>query len=465
MMSVATVHNKDSALAQKLEDLRGEIYRDYKTRTPKSKALHERAARSLAAGVSGNLRYFPPYPLYMTHASGSKTFDVDGNSYIDCLMGNGPMLLGHRHPDVDASIRQHQDKGSLIFNPDIVVECAELLQELVPCAEQVRFLNSGTEAVFTAVRIARAFAQKNKIVKFYGHYHGQDDQFLIGRGSSPTVTSGGVPEESVANTIILEFHDIDAVRKRLEKDSDIAAVLLDPSMQTSGVWPADKAYLVELRRLTEKCGVVLIFDEVITGFRMGPGGAQEHYGVTPDLAVFAKALGNGEKLSAVAGRREVMDTVVPGDPSSSFSAGGNKVFQSGTGNDCTSAVAAAIAAMKAYRQLKLTGGYEVLNKISGNLAEGLVSVFAKYGIRCHVNRWNSLLSIYLSEHDSSIRACQESDNRVLSLFLLGLLNEGVFLIPTAANIFLSFAHTQDDVSDILAATETVLDKYRFEEVA
>jgi len=450
--------------AQEISRLRDQVYSAYTAKTPKSKALHERALKSLAGGVSGNLRYFPPYPLYMTHGAGSKTFDVDGNSYIDCLMGNGPMLLGHRHPDVDASIRLHQDKGSLIFNPDIIVECAELLQELVPCAEQVRFLNSGTEAVFSAVRIARAHTQKSKLIKFFGHYHGQDDQFLIGRGTSPTIISGGVPNDSVANTVMLEFNDIDAVRSKLEQDNEIAAVLLDPSMQTSGVWPADKDYLVELRRLTEKHGVILIFDEVITGFRMGPGGAQRHYGVTPDMAVFAKAFANGEKISAVVGRHGVMDAVIPGDPSSGFAASGEKAFQSGTGNDCTSGVAAAIASMTAYKRLESTGAYGYLNELTRELSDGLVSTFSRHGIRCHVNQWNSLLSMYLSDQEPGYRACQQSDNKILSLFLHGLLGEGVFLIPTSANMFLSFAHTKDDITNILTAAEIVLDKYQFKGV-
>ena len=445
--------------------LRASVFREYESKTPGSKSVHERAVRSLAAGVSGNLRYFPPYPLYMTHGDGGYTFDVDGNRYIDCLMGNGPMLLGHRHPSVDECIRKHQNKGSLIFNPDIIVECAELLQELVPCAEQVRFLNSGSEAVLTAVRFARAHTQKNKFIKFYGHYHGQDDQFLIGRGLSPTMVSGGVPPESVANTVILEFNDIDVVERKLEEDNDIAAILLDPSMQTGGVWPANKDYLIELRRLSDKHGVVLIFDEVITGFRMGPGGAQKELGVTPDLAVFAKALGNGEKIAAVVGRAAVMDAVIPGDPSSSFSAGGQKAFQSGTGNDCTTAVAAAIAALKEYRRLDSDGAYESLDDRARRLGEGLVRAFAGHGIRCHVNRWRSLMKVYLSDEDPSFRALQQADNTILSMFLHALLNEGVFLIPTASNFFLSFAHSDEDVSCVIAAAEAVLEKYQFGKLA
>ncbi|GAG87968.1 unnamed protein product, partial [marine sediment metagenome] len=260
--------SKESIDSNKLATLREKIYADYAARTPKSRAAYGRSRLALAGGVSGSLRFFPPYPLYMTHGQGSRTCDVDGNEYIDCFLCNGPLLLGHRHPDVLASLREYESAGTIIYNPEFMVECAELLKRLVPAAELVRFLDSGSEAVLMAARIARAFTGRNKVVKFFGHYHGQDDQFLIGRGLSTDIISAGVPLEAVANTVVIEFDDIEVVRQTFDEDDDIAAVILDPAMFAGGLWPADEGYIKALRQLTAEREIILIFDEVITGFRV-----------------------------------------------------------------------------------------------------------------------------------------------------------------------------------------------------
>lgn len=295
---------------EKLAELREKVFQAYMERTSKSKQMYDRACKSLPSGVSGNVRAYEPYPLYTTHGKGSKICDVDGNEYIDCFLCAGPLLLGHCHPEVIEGMKREIDRGLLTYNPDLVVECAELLKEIVPCAQKVRFLNTGTEAVLSAVRIARGFTGKNKIIKFYGHYNGQDDQFLIAISDiKDEAVSIGIPKESLRNTVLLRYDDIDALTRKLDEDNDIAAVILDPQMNMGGLFPATSGYLKEVRQLTKGHGVILIFDEVITGFRVALGGAQEYFGVIPDLAVFSKAMASGEKLAAVVGKDEVMSIV------------------------------------------------------------------------------------------------------------------------------------------------------------
>jgi glutamate-1-semialdehyde 2,1-aminomutase len=460
-----TAMESNSGSSNKLISLREQIYEDYATKTPKSGAYYERLSRSLAAGVSGSLRFFEPYPLYMTNGEGSRTYDLDGNEYIDCFLCNGPLLLGHRHPEVMASRKRLENVGPIIYNPEFLMECSELLQCLVPGAELIRFLDSGSEAVLTAVRIARAFTGKNKIVKFFGHYHGQDDQFLIGRGFTTEIISKGVPVEAVANTIVIEYSDIDAIKQKINEDDDIAAVILDPAMFAGGLWPAEEGYLKALRQLTEERGVVLIFDEVISGFRIAAGGAQEHYGITPDLMTFAKAFSGGGSLSAVAGKADIMNGVVPNSASDAFDLKAMGTYQSGTTNDDTMSLASSIGALSAYKRLGESGDYKRLNSLAESFSQGFAKKFDECGVPCHVNQWGPLLRFVLSDGEASAKAHHEVDKTVLSLFILALMTEGVLLsMPTSGPIYLSFAHTEADIDSILEKTELVLRKYKFAEL-
>jgi len=439
------------------ERLRDEIYADYRQKTPGSYQLFARAREVLVGGVSGNLRYFAPYPFYMTHGQGCKTWDVDGNDYIDCFSGNGPLLLGHNHPAVVAAIDALKGCGSLPVNPPALVDCAELITQIVPCAERVRFLNTGTEAVMTAVRYARAFTGKNKVLKFYGHYHGQQDPFLFGLDPSDTPFSAGVPQASLSATLICGYGDMAGVARLLETDRDIAAVILDPAMHAGGLWGSRQEDLQTLRRLTEAHGVVLIFDEVITGCRLALGGAQEYFGVTPDLVTMAKALAAGEKLALVAGKETIMRVVDP-----EAEAGTPRVFQSGTVNDGTAALAATTAALKTYQQLAEQGGYQRLGDKALRLKQGLVESFGRQGIGCQVNQLASMLQIYLTAEPVTFESSQGLNTAALELFYLALINEGILLsIPTSNHIYLSFAHGQADIDRILQKVDVVLEKYPF----
>jgi len=434
---------------------RQDIVAAYRRQTTASAAAYERGSRALAGGTTGNLRHFPPYPLYFQGGDGARMTDLDGRSYIDCFLCNGPMLLGHRHPAVMAEIRRHDRLGSLLVNPLLAVELAELLQEVIPAAARVRFLNSGTEAVMAAVRYARAFTGRGRIVKFFGHYHGQDDQFLVGLGPTPEALGRGIPAAAVSQSALVPYGDLPALDAVLAA-GDVAAVILDPAMHSGGLWGSTPEYLRGVRELATRHGALLIFDEVITGFRLALGGAQGLHGVTPDLATFAKALGAGEKLAAVVGSEEVMRCLDPRAP------GGATVFQSGTGNDGTVALAAALAAVTEYRRLDGQGGYAQLDALAARLATGLRAAFARRSVPCHVNQLGPMLQIFMSGAKPGFVAFSSLDTGPVALFYLALINEGVLLsLPTSNHIYLSFAHTAADIDEIVAKAGVVLDRYDF----
>ena len=447
----------------KIETLRDQVVADYERKTPGSRALFERATMALPGGVSGNLRYFPPYPLYMSSGKGCRTIDVDGAAYIDCFSCNGPLLLGHRHPAVMAGMARLEAMGSLIMNPEIMVECAEKLRQVIPSAERVRFLNSGTEAVMSALRYARAYTRKPKVVKFYGHYHGQDDQVLLGVAPNRQPFGDGVPESSQDNTLTLPCGDVQALDDLFAARDDIAAVIVDPAMHGGGLWGVTREFLAALRTRTRDAGIVLIFDEVITGFRMGLGGAQAYYGITPDLTTLAKALSGGERLAAVVGSAEIMQVT---DPRAEEDVA--RVFQSGTGNDGTFGLAAALGAIGEYERLEKAGEYEALwHRVEG-LEVAIRAAFQKHGIGIHVNRLCSLMQLFITDLETDLEPQYEDyvglDNTLLDLLHLALINEGVILsLPTSDHVYFSFVHNQAAFDEISTALTTVLEKYPFAE--
>lgn len=442
---------------KQLEEIQQAIFSAYQQRTPTSALLYERACKSLAGGTTGNLRYFQPYPFYEKGGEGSRVYDVDDNEYIDCFLCNGPLLLGHNHPAVLASIEKYKSTGPLVVNPAIIIDAAELVQETVPCAERIRFLNSGTEAVIMAVRYARAYSGKSKVIKFYGHYHGQHDQFLTGLGTSNDPFGAGVPAATTSNTLLSPYGDIDELTQIIKANDDIAAVILDPAMHAGGLWGSTSGYLQAVRDLTLKNNIVLIFDEVITGYRLSLGGGQSYFGVKPDLTTLGKALGAGEKLAAVAGKAEIMGVVDPHAPADT-----PRVFQSGTGNDGTAAIAAGIGAITTYKALNSDGAYQHVHEIGKLLANGIRDAFASRDIPCHVNQLGPMLQMFLSDEEASFERYAGLDPEVLSLFFLALINEGVILtLPTSNHIYLSFYHSVEDINCIIAKANDVLDKYDF----
>lgn len=440
-----------------VEAARVAIVERYRALTVASAAAYARATRSLAGGTTGNLRHFRPYPLYFGTGQGSEMVDLDGRRYLDCFLCNGPLLLGHRHPAILQALRAHAHVGSLVVNPLLAVEAAEALRRVVPCAERVRFLNTGTEAVLTAVRLARAASGKPRIVKYLGHYHGQDDQFLVGLDPSGVVYGAGVPASAYADTVLVRYGEIAALEQVLAQDTAIAAVVLDPAMHNGGLWGSRTDYLRDVRDLTRRRGVALIFDEVITGFRLAPGGAQALHGVTPDLATFGKALGAGEKVAAVAGSEAFMRSLDPDRPP-----GTPGVFQSGTSNDGTSGLAAACAAIGTYEQLGQQGAYAALDARAVRLEDGLRAAFQAADIPHHVNQHGPMLQLFFSDKKPAFETLANMPMEPLALFYLALINEGVLLsLPTSNHIYLSFAHTDEDIARAIAAARTVLSNYDF----
>jgi len=432
-----------------------EITADYERRTPASRALFHRARRSLVSGTTGNLRHFDPYPLYFDHGHGVHVTDVDGHRYLDCFLGNGPLLLGHNHPEVMDSIARHLRRGLLLVNPSLAADVAERVVDAVPCAESVRFLNSGTEAAMTAVRCARAYTGRPVVVKFFGHYHGQDDQFLVGVGPTRAAIGAGVSDAAVADTRTLSFRDLGSLGSTLARQ-DVAAVILDPAMHVGGLWGSDHAHLSAIRDLCGRHGTMLIFDEVITGFRLARGGAQEFYSVVPDLAVFAKALSAGEKLSAVAGRAEILEVTAP-DPAGRRP----QVFQSGTTNDGTVALAAADAALQVYRTMDVVGGvYASVEGLANRLADGLIRVFADHQIPLHVNHIGSVLQLFVTDAVPDFETYACLDTTLVESFYLAMIIEGILLsLPGSNHVYLSLLHDDTHIDAILEAAEQVLTRY------
>lgn len=446
-------------LKNKIDKIQNNIFSDYKKKTKKSNILFNKLSKKMPGGVSGSFRYFAPYPFYIKSALKSHITDIDNNNYLDFFSGNGPLLLGHNHPKLTKEINKNKRYGSLPLNPYLLYECSELISELVPVAESTRFLNTGTEAVMSAVRIARAYTGKSKIVKFHGHYHGQHDEFLIAIDKSKNLFSYGVPKSSINKITVQPFNDINSLEKLFKKDSDIAAVIMDAAMHAGGLWGTTKSYLKDLRLLTKRYGILLIFDEVITGFRLSSGGAQKHYGITPDLCTFAKAMGAGEKIAAVAGKKKIMDILDPSSPSNTY------VFQSGTVNDGTSALSSTIAALKIYKNFEKQGKYNSINKKALTLKNGLTSIFNDINLPCQINQVGSMLQIFISPNKIDFFKPDKRYNKIVELFYLALINHNILLsLPTSNHIYLSFMHTDKDIKKVLSISKNVLNHYNFNQL-
>ncbi len=449
---------------EKYAELEKKVFKAYEKKTPKSRQMYGQACQSLQGGVPGDGGYWRPYPLYVTHGKGSKIYDLDGNEYIDCRCGYGAILLGHAHAEVNESIGQEMSRGLLLHNLILGVEAAELLTKLIPCAEAVRYRNTGTEVLMAALAVARAYTGKNKFIKFYGAYHGVAPEFMAGWGSRTTdSTSSGIPRESLANTVILPWNDINAVRQKLDEDKDIGTVVTDVIMGVGGIFPPKGDYLKELRQLTDERGVVLIFDEVITGFRLAIGGAQDYFGVIPDLACFAKSISAGATFAALVGKKNIMSALGGGSSGAFMFGGGRKVvYQSGTFNDNTLGTAGAIVSMKIFEKLNKRGEYEKLNSRTEKYAREIEESFRKRGIGCYVNTAGSYYKIHLTDVKPTFDIVCGIDKRVNYLFTVALMTEGVLLCgPGSGSSFLSFAHIDEDVVKILDAMNSTLDKFNW----
>jgi glutamate-1-semialdehyde 2,1-aminomutase len=443
-------------MSSTMTELENEVYTTFRAMTPKSFEWYERASQSLVGGVSGTVRYFAPHPLYFSGGQGSQATDIDGNDYIDCFLCGATLLLGHRPPVIESALADSAGGGALVLNPTLATEVAEQLQKMIPAAEKVRLVNSGTEAVMTALRFARAFTGRSKIVKFFGTYHGMGDQLLVGLDGRGKRLGAGIPEEVVSTILMAPFDDLDALKQHLASN-DVAAVLVDPSMHHGGLWVGEPDHYRAIKAAAHDAGALLIFDEVISGFRIAAGGAQEYFDVTPDLAVFAKAFGAGEKLGAIVGRADVMGVADPSDRRTA----GPFAFQSGTCSDSANAQVSALAAMREYERLGADGEYDAIDARAKRLGVGLQAAFAAHDIACQFTQLGPIVRLFLAEGPLDYDHASRLAHKPIDLFHLGMITEHILTIPGSNDFFLSFAHSDEDIDTIIAAAHRVLDRYDF----
>ena len=415
-----------------------------------SEELFDRAVKVIPGGVNSPVRAYGPIgmaPRFIDRADGCYIYDVEGNEYIDYIDSWGPMILGHNFPEVKESVLKACEKGlSFGCATAIEVEMAEFICDHIPHVDMVRMVNSGTEAVMSAVRVARGFTGKNKIIKFAGCYHGHSDAMLVSAGSG-VMTSGvpdsaGVPKGCTEDTMTAVYNDLDSVRALLEQaDGQTAAVIVEAVGANMGVVPPKKGFLEGLRKLCDEYGALLIFDEVITGFRLAFGGAAEYFGVTPDLVTYGKIIGAGMPVGAYGGRREIMELVSPV----------GKVYQAGTLSGNPIAMAAGFTQLKyLYEHQEI---YKELEKKGEKLYGGMEKIMAEKGLPYHVNHASSLGSLFFTEQEVvDYTSAKSADIKAFSEYFKGMLAQGIHLAPSQFEaMFLSVAHTDEIIDRTLEA--------------
>lgn len=421
-----------------------------------SQKLFKRAVKVIPGGVNSPVRAFRAVggqPLFITRAQGAFLYDADGNAYIDYVGSWGPMILGHAQPKVLSALAKAMRNGTSYGAPTALeVELAELMVEAVPSMEKVRLVSSGTEATMSAVRLARAFTRRDKIIKFDGCYHGHSDSFLVRAGSGVATLglpdSPGVPAAFTANTLSLPFNDIDAVKNAIrENEGAIAGVIVEPIIGNMGLIPPREGYLQALRAVTQAAGILLIFDEVMTGFRVHYGGAQGLYGIRPDLTCLGKIIGGGLPVGAYGGRKDIMSWVAPEGP----------MYQAGTLSGNPLAVTAGIATLN---QLRRPGTYEKLEARSAQLAAGMTLIARSLGVPVTINRVGSMLTSFFTDQPVyDYASAKTSDTERYRRFFQLMLKSGVYLAPSQFEAgFVSLAHTSDDIEQTLAAAKKALKK-------
>ena len=422
----------------------------------KSKELFEKAKRLIPGGVNSPVRAFKSVggkPLFIKKASGSKIYDIDGNEYIDYVGSWGPMIVGHSHPRLVSKLKKAIENGTSYGAPtELEVHLAEMITEAFPSIEMIRMVNSGTEATMSAIRLARAYTKRDKIIKFEGCYHGHVDSLLVKAGSGAATLglpdSPGIPHDFARNTITLPFNDIERVRDILKKEDDtIACIILEPIIGNIGVVPPKKGFLQELRELTKNNGVILIFDEVMTGFRVAYGGAQELYNIKADITCLGKIIGGGLPVGAYGGKREIMKMVAPAGP----------VYQAGTLSGNPLAMTAGIETLKI---LSKPGTYKKLEKISDKLCRGIEEGAQKAGIPVYLGRVGSMFSVFFTEKEvTDYSTAKKSDTALFSKYFLLMLRGGIYLAPSQFEaVFVSLAHSVSDIEKTITVNQESLKK-------
>ena len=422
--------------------------------TTTSAKLFAEAQKYIPGGVNSPVRAFKAVgggPIFIDRGKGSHIWDVDGNKYIDCVCSWGPLILGHAHPLVVQAIEKAAERGTTFgATTEGEIELAKMIVSAVPSIEMVRLVSSGTEAVMSAIRLARGFTGRNKIVKFEGGYHGHADALLAKAGSGVATLglpdSAGVPGSATADTIVAPYNDIGALREIFACDGhEIACVVIEPVAGNMGVVIPKKNYLADLRELTQKYGILLIFDEVISGFRLAYGGAQELYGVRPDLTTLGKIIGGGLPMGAYGGRAEIMEKVAPLGP----------VYQAGTLSGNPVAVAAGIQTL---RILLDQNPYAALESKATRLTDALAEAAESCGVDLEINRIGSMFTAFFTQEAVvDYATAKTSDTQRYATFFRGMLEAGVYLAPSQFEAaFVSTAHTDEDIEATIEASRNAL---------
>jgi glutamate-1-semialdehyde 2,1-aminomutase len=422
------------------------MLKEYVSKTSKSKALYERAKKVLPSGVSYGIRYFEPYPFYTAKAKGSKIYDVDGNEYIDFWLGHTAIILGHSPPAVVNAVKRQLENGTHYgTSHELEIELAEQVVKMVSGAEMVRFTNSGTEANMYATRLARACTGKSKIAKFEGGWHGGYDALHVGVHYPFNIPeSAGLTSGALQDTIVLHFNDLEAVKERL-KNEKVASIIIEPVLGAGGGIPAEKEFLKGLREFCDEKGILLIFDEVITGFRLAPGGAQEYYGVTPDITVFGKVLGGGFPIGAFCGCKKIMERL-----DARIYERPNYSFHGGTFAANPIAMTAGLATLKILEDGQLINK---LNRVGDKTREQLRKIFEACDINVQVTGASSLFNTHFTREEvKDANGAFKADRKKLVDYHLNLIANGVFFLPMHMGA-LSTAHSEGDIEKMLLETE------------
>ena len=425
--------------------------------TNNSKIIYEKAKKAIPGGVNSPVRAFQSvdkeYPIFIKSGNGSKLYDEDGNEYVDMIGSWGPMILGHNYPQVLEIVKKELENGTSFGLPTKKeVELAELVKSCFPSIEKLRLTTSGTEAAMASVRLARAFTGKNKIVKFEGCYHGHSDSLLVKAGSGLLTfahqDSNGITEGVVKDTITLPFGDFEKLKETLESEKDIACVIIEPIPANMGLIETKKEYLEKIREITKKEKVVLIFDEVISGFRISLGGAQKVFGITPDLTVLGKIIGGGYPVGGFGGKKEIMDLISPV---------GN-VYHAGTLSGNPISVAAGIETISILK--KNTEIYENINTKTENLVNQINELIKKYSIPASVNHFGSLFTIFFSkEKVDTLEKAISSNDEFYSIYFDTMLKNGIIVPPSKYEAhFISYVHNNEDMEKFLTGTEKTFEK-------
>lgn len=423
--------------------------------TPLSDDLFQRACVSIPGGVNSPVRAFKSVgrtPVFIKSASGARLWDEDDHEYIDYVGSWGPMILGHAHPAIVEAVQRATELGtSFGAATRMEIEMAEQIRAMVDSVEMVRMVNSGTEATMSAIRLARAFTGREKIIKFAGCYHGHADSFLIKAGSGALTMgvpdSPGVISATASGTLTAQFNDIASVEKLISAHADsIAGLIVEPIVGNMGCIPPQDGFLQALRSLCSKHGIVLIFDEVMTGFRVHPGGAQTLYGIRPDLTTFGKIIGGGLPVGAYGGKQEIMQMVAPSGP----------MYQAGTLSGNPLAMSAGLTMLKTLQENNAI--YDTLEKKSARLAEGLQKLIKQYNFPLTQNRLGSMFTLFFTrENVKDYTTAVTSDTRRFGIYFNEMLKRGIYLAPSQYEAaFMSAAHTETDIDATIDAADEAL---------